>query len=203
MTQGLVLSFSLYGRLLQPIGGWGENPGLKESRACDCWPPRRPAPQLPLWTAKGTQGMSTFPGSAIRKLGGPWVRLVHPRASDPPRAFTISPHGLSSRRSSFDGCCPSLWKQASKTNTNTASTQAGRLPGPHPALLLWDPEAPLQRGPLPGRGRARHLLRNPANLLLRPHDSVPSSVLWAVFQHNLFLRMNQDPRSGFLLPRLT
>lgn len=113
------------------------------------------------------------------------------------------PHGLSSRRSSLDGCCPSLWKQASKTNTNTASTQAGRLPGPHPGLLLWDPEAPLQRGPLPGRGRARHLLRNPANLLLRPHDSVPSSVPWAVFQHNLFLRMNQDPGSGFLLPRLT
>ena len=91
VTQGLVLSFSLYGRLLQPIGGWGENPGLKESRACDCRPPHCPAPQLALWTAAGIQGMSAFPGSAIRKLGGPWVRLVHPGASDPPQALTVSP----------------------------------------------------------------------------------------------------------------
>ena len=78
VTQGLVLSFSLYGRLLQPVGGWGESPGLKASRACDCRPPRCPAPQLALWTAAGTQGASTVRALPSGSLG-PWVRLGHPR----------------------------------------------------------------------------------------------------------------------------
>ena len=90
MTQGLVLSFSLYGRLLQPVGGWGESPGLKASRACDCRPPRCPAPQLALWTAAGTQGASTVRALPSGSLG-PWVRLGRPRASDPSQGFTVPP----------------------------------------------------------------------------------------------------------------
>lgn len=93
-------------------------------------------------------------------------------------------------------------RQAKPTQTEPPPRLAGSLA--HILLSSFGTRRPrCSGGPLPGRGRARHLLRNPANLLLRPHDSVPSSVLWAVFQHNLFLRMNQDPGSGFLLPRLT
>lgn len=77
-------------------------------------------------------------------------------ASDPPWAFTVPRCGLGSRLGSSDGCLRALWNQATKTNRHSLHL-GWPAPGPDPALLLWDPEAPLQWGPLPGRGRVRRL----------------------------------------------
>lgn len=53
--------------------------------------PRRPAPQLPLATAAGVRGASTFPGSATRKLGGPLAWLVHPEDLTPSLGLHVFP----------------------------------------------------------------------------------------------------------------
>lgn len=132
------------------------------------------------WGPVGAAGAPQGPETLLGPSRFPTVALVH---ATPVLTAASEPSGT---------------RQARPTQTQPPPRLAGSWPTSCSPSL--GPGGPAAVGPLPGRGRARRLLRNPASRLLRLRDSLPSGAPCAVFQHNLSLRMNQDPRSGLVLP---